>query len=183
MCDSSVHVHMWVTILGSVLSTCYYSFFRRVEQVLQSHVVRRSPRLSQRLGRVQAGNYTPHPLVAISYAATSRSSLESYSRAQGDREILNESGQSVPPSFDQDGEEQGLFSTKLDSPDSTIAANIASQPGQTHISAATAQLHYEDQPEKDVCQNDMPQHLFGMVCYMQVSALVFLIFLTALALL
>ena len=139
-------------------------------------MVRRSPRLSQRLGRVQTGDYTPHPLVAISYAATSRSSLESYSRAQEDREILNESGQSVPPSFDQDGEEQGLFSTKLDSTDSTTA-NIASQPGHTHISAATAQLHYEDPSKKDVCQDDMPQHLFGMVCYMQVFELKFLTFL------
>lgn len=139
-------------------------------------MVRRSPRLSQRLGRVQTGDYTPHPLIAISYAATSRSSLESYSRAQEDREILNESGQSVPPSFDQNEEEQGLFSTKLDSTDS-ITANVTSQPGHTHISAATAQLHYEDPSKKDVCQDDMPQHLFGMVCYMQVSVLKFLTFL------
>jgi len=36
----------------------------------------------------------------------------------------------------------------------------ASQP--SYVSAATAQLHYEGPPEREVHQGDMPQHLYGL---------------------
>jgi len=150
---------------------------------MQYQEVRRSPRLSQRFGGSRPGDGA-HPLVTISYTATSRSSLGSYSKAQRDRDtssILNESGQSVPPSFDQDGEDpdlssahgypkktgQGLFSSGLHS---GMDDATTSQP--SYVSAATAQLHYEGPPEREVHQGDMrysPLPIATASCHLQLQ--------------
>ena len=119
---------------------------------MQFQEVRRSPRLSQRFGVSRTGDGASHTLATISYAATSRSSLGSYARTQRDNSILNESGQSVPPSFEEDGEEAS-FSTHKASPGKETAA---SQPG--YVSAATAQL---DCDGPSVPRGDMPKHLYG----------------------
>ena len=66
---------------------------RRVEQLQDSTMLRRSPRISQRLSGYSVSD---NPLTT-SY---SRSTLSSYRTS--DTSILNESGQSVPSTFDQD---------------------------------------------------------------------------------
>ncbi len=69
-------------------------------------LIRRSPRLSNRLSRNQTSTEASHPL---RYTVSSRASLNSYtervysSRCSTPDTILNESGQSVPPSF-EDGD-------------------------------------------------------------------------------
>ena len=55
---------------------------------------------------------------------------------------------------------QGLFSPGLRS---GMDDATASQP--SYVSAATAQLHYEGPPEREVHQGDMPQHLYGGLKY------------------
>ena len=75
----------------------YTLCFRR-EQLLSDHSVRRSPRLSQRFSQPPEIT-SSHPLVE------SRRSLRSTASA-GPVNILDESGQSVPPSFYGDEPEE-----------------------------------------------------------------------------
>ena len=82
---------------------------RRVEQLQDSPVLRRSPRISQRLSGYSVSE---NPLTT-SY---SRSTLSSYRTS--DTSILNESGQSVPSTFDQDD-----FSDNQSVPDSLAYVN------------------------------------------------------------
>ena len=84
--------------------TIYFSVGRRVDQMEEEFraEVRRSPRLRDRysVARVAGG----YPLGTVTRAATSRPSLGGYNRQRGwdqqGESILNESGQSVPSTFD-----------------------------------------------------------------------------------
>ena len=75
---------------------------RRLEQVADTHTIRRSPRLS---GRFSAESRSvPRP-----YHVSSRQSLRGYGKGKKKEEvastnILNESGQSVPASFDDEAD-------------------------------------------------------------------------------
>lgn len=69
--------------------------FSRLEQIANTPEVRRSPRLSQRHGRREDHFST---LTSI----TNRRSLRSKSREVEPVSVLNESGQSVPLSFDME---------------------------------------------------------------------------------
>ena len=80
----------------------YSATDRRVDVMMEDQGdVRRSPRLRERYSRNRsAGSY---PLTTVSYVATSRPSLSGYSRQREWEQhdsILNESGQSVPSTFD-----------------------------------------------------------------------------------
>lgn len=114
-------------------------------QIVETHGVRRSPRLSSRYLRsreIGEPGLTPFPLASVAYTATSRQSLGSYKALdeQTVNNILDESGQSVPPSFEEDEDFQ---STGAD------------------LGAATAQ-HYGTPPEERETESGMPQHLYGL---------------------
>ena len=110
-----------------------------------SGIVRRSPRLSARYSSgTGLGSF---PLTSVTYSATSRPSLSGYTKDYQDTtvSVLNESGQSVPPSFDED---EGFAPTGL-----SPGGEISFQPG--YISAATAQVEVAG-------DSDLPEHLYGM---------------------
>lgn len=70
----------------------------RLEQIANTPEVRRSPRLSQRLARRE------DTFLSITHSATLRPSLKGYNKPHEVEplSVLNESGQSVPLSFDMD---------------------------------------------------------------------------------
>ena len=92
--------------------------------MLSEHSVRRSPRLSQRFSQPPETT-SSHPLVESRRSLRSTVSVEP-------RDILNESGQTVPPSFYGDGLEQ-------------------------HTRKATAGEHLHSY----VSQRGLPEHLYG----------------------
>lgn len=128
------------------------TFPRRVEQVIESSHVRRSPRLSHRYTSLLSTGELVRTSFPLTFSATSRSSLSGYSHVRDVDEqsvgsagssILDESGQTVPASFDMDVE-----------PTTTLLASTAS------AESATEAQH----------QGDVPQHLYGE-CFNSVPAL------------
>ena len=77
--------------------------FSRLEQIANTPDVRRSPRLTQRHARREDPF---NALASITHSATLRPSLRSYSKPHEMEpvSILNESGQSVPLSFDMEAD-------------------------------------------------------------------------------
>lgn len=111
---------------------------------------------------------TAFPLTSAAYAATSRQSLSGYTYKDFEESstttgsILDESGQSVPPSFDVDEEEVVQPSVVPATGDSGVSLSHGS-----YISAATAQQYEVDG------ENDMPQHLYGNGVYVVLYCFVF----------
>ena len=140
---------------------------------MESSAVRRSPRLSQRYTSMLG---TGERLFPLTYAATSRQSLSTYSRLRDTDEysvnsavssILDESGQSVPASFDRDVEHTTTITASSARPYTTATAAartdedsepaVSCQPGEGEGYGASG-LQYDTPPQY---LGDRPQHLYG----------------------
>ena len=87
----------------------FLSFFRRTEELVSQQAVRRSPRISMRLS--QLGDDSSHQL-----HITSRPSLSGYTprrrtKSRSPAAVLNESGQTVPITFEDNEEEEETETT------------------------------------------------------------------------
>ena len=106
-------------------------FCSRLQQVRDSPPPRRSPRLSQKYHRNAAAGADAHPL-----SAYSRSSIRTYTS-----NVLNESGQSVPSSFDEeDFDDRSTISSTTTA--STLDSLGDDQQGRTYTQTGEYMVHH-----------------------------------------
>ena len=102
---------MYVCLSIDCILCLHGNIYRHVEHLHEydSHPVRRSPRLSSRYSRADGSGHL-FPLTSVTYSATSRQSLSGfkYCDETASANILNESGQSVPVTFDNDVQHSDL---------------------------------------------------------------------------
>lgn len=123
--------------------------------MIESSSVRRSPRLSRRYTNLLSTGELIRSSFPLTYSATSRPSLSGYhvrdvdERSVGSEgsSILDESGQTVPASFDADVE-----------PTATLLVSSVSASSELTAESASGGQHFDTPPQHP---DDVPQHLYG----------------------